>query len=81
MDTLAFRIYLRALGPEDYKNTHLWRPDEDIWASVVGSKYFVSMDLQILKQLRSLPNLNMLWLTLKNRRPLCLLDQIENEFK
>ena len=46
MDTSEFRVYLRALEPDDYKTTHPWRLDEEIWASVVGPKYFVSMEYE-----------------------------------
>lgn len=46
MKVSKFRVYLRALEPEDYKTTHPWRLDEDIWASVVGPKYFVSIDYE-----------------------------------
>lgn len=37
-----FRVYLRALEPDDYKKSIKWRNDEEIWSTVVGSKYFVS---------------------------------------
>ena len=37
-----FRIYLRALELDDYKKSIKWRNDDDIWSTVVGSKYFVS---------------------------------------
>ena len=36
MDTSAFRVYLRALEPDDYETTYPWRLDEEIWANVVG---------------------------------------------
>lgn len=37
-----FRVYLRALEPEDYKTSIKWRNDDEIWSMVVGPKYFVS---------------------------------------
>lgn len=37
-----FRVYLRALEPDDYKTSIKWRNDDEIWAMVVGPKYFVS---------------------------------------
>lgn len=37
-----FRIYLRALEPDDYKVSIKWRKDDEIWTTVVGPKYFVS---------------------------------------
>lgn len=46
MDTSEFRVYLRALEPDDYKTTHTWRLDEKIWTNVVGPKYFVSMEYE-----------------------------------
>jgi [ribosomal protein S5]-alanine N-acetyltransferase len=46
MDASEFRVYLRALEPDDYKATHSWRLDEEIWTSVVGPKYFVSMEYE-----------------------------------
>ncbi len=46
MDTSAFRVYLRALEPDDYETTYPWRLDEEIWANVVGPKYFVSMEYE-----------------------------------
>ena len=37
-----FRVYLRALEPEDYKTSIKWRKNDQIWDTVVGPKYFVS---------------------------------------
>lgn len=37
-----FRVYLRALEPEDYKISVRWRKDDEIWRTVVGPKHFVS---------------------------------------
>lgn len=37
-----FRVYLRALEPDDYKKSINWRKDDEIWSMVVGPKYFVS---------------------------------------
>ena len=38
----SFRVYLRALEPDDYKTSINWRNDDEIWAMVVGPKYYVS---------------------------------------
>jgi [ribosomal protein S5]-alanine N-acetyltransferase len=46
MDISKFRVYLRALEPEDYKTTHSWRSDEEIQKRVVGRKYFVSQEFE-----------------------------------
>lgn len=37
-----FRVYLRALEPDDYKVSVNWRKDDEIWKQLVGPKYFVS---------------------------------------
>lgn len=37
-----FRVYLRALEPDDYKTSIRWRQDDELWASLLGRKYFVS---------------------------------------
>ena len=37
-----FRVYLRALEPNDYKTSINWRNDDEIWEMVVGPKYYVS---------------------------------------
>lgn len=37
-----FRVYLRALEPDDYKTSIEWRKDDEIWSMLVGPKYFVS---------------------------------------
>lgn len=37
-----FRVYLRALEPDDYKTSIKWRNDDEIWNMVVGPKYYVS---------------------------------------
>lgn len=37
-----FRVYLRALEPDDYKNSIKWRKDDEIWDMLVGPKHFVS---------------------------------------
>lgn len=39
-----FRVYLRALEPEDYLVTSEWRKDEEIQNMVGGTKYFVSKE-------------------------------------
>lgn len=41
---MEFRIYLRALEPEDYLITTEWRNDEEIQNMVGGPKYFVSKE-------------------------------------
>jgi len=40
----GFRVYLRALEPEDWKVSVAWRKDDAIWSSLVGRKYFVSSE-------------------------------------
>jgi len=37
-----FKVYLRALEPDDYKVSIKWRLDDEIWDMIVGPKYFVS---------------------------------------
>lgn len=41
---MDFRVYLRALEPEDYLITSQWRKDEEIQNLVGGPKYFVSKE-------------------------------------
>lgn len=41
-----FRVYLRALEPEDYKVSIKWRKDDDIWSTVVGTKHFASSEYE-----------------------------------
>ena len=41
-----FRVYLRALEPDDYKTTIKWRNDDEIWSMVGGPKYFVSTEFE-----------------------------------
>jgi len=41
-----FRVYLRALEPEDYKKSIKWRNDNEIWSMLAGPKYFVSEELE-----------------------------------
>lgn len=36
------RVFLRALEPEDYKVSVIWRNDDEIWSMLGGRKYFVS---------------------------------------
>lgn len=36
------RVYLRALEPEDYKVSVMWRQDPEIWNMLAGTRYFVS---------------------------------------
>lgn len=38
------RLYLRALEPEDYQVSYMWRNDPDISEMVGGHKYFVSKE-------------------------------------
>lgn len=37
-----FRVYLRALEPDDYKTSIKWRNNDEIWNMLGGPKYFVS---------------------------------------
>ena len=37
-----FRVYLRALEPDDYKISIKWRNDEEIWDMIVGPRHYVS---------------------------------------
>jgi RimJ/RimL family protein N-acetyltransferase len=46
MENGSFRVYLRALEPDDYKVSIAWRQDEQIWQMVVGRRYFVSEDYE-----------------------------------
>lgn len=39
---MEFRVYLRALEPDDYKTSIEWRRDNEIWGMVGSTKYFVS---------------------------------------
>lgn len=39
---MEFRVYLRALEPDDYKTSIDWRRDNEIWGMVGSTKYFVS---------------------------------------
>jgi RimJ/RimL family protein N-acetyltransferase len=41
---MEFRVYLRALEPEDYLITSEWRKDPEIQNMVGGPKYFVSKE-------------------------------------
>lgn len=41
-----FRVYLRALEPEDYRITIKWRNDNEIWSLVGGPKYYVSSEFE-----------------------------------
>lgn len=40
------KVWLRALEPDDYKYTHLWRTDEPTWSAVAGTKIYVSLDTE-----------------------------------
>lgn len=41
---MNFRVYLRALEPEDYLTTYEWRKDKEIQKMVGGPKFFVSKE-------------------------------------
>jgi [ribosomal protein S5]-alanine N-acetyltransferase len=41
-----FRVYLRALEPEDYKITINWRNNDEIWAMIGSPKHFVSSEYE-----------------------------------
>lgn len=41
-----YRIYLRALELEDYKETIKWHTDDEIWNMVVSNKRYVSKDYE-----------------------------------
>ncbi len=41
---MKYRVYLRALEPEDYKKSYKWRNDPEIQDLVGGHKYFVSSE-------------------------------------
>lgn len=38
----TYKVYLRALEPEDYRTSIKWRRDNEIWSGLSGTKYFVS---------------------------------------
>ncbi len=38
----GFKVYLRALEPDDFKISVNWRRDDEIWDMVIGPKYYVS---------------------------------------
>lgn len=46
MDTTKFRVYLRALEPEDYLKTHKWRNDPVYQDGVVSVKRYVSLETE-----------------------------------
>jgi len=46
MNTDKFRVYLRALEPEDYNTTIIWRKDDEILQKLTGRKYFVSKETE-----------------------------------
>ena len=46
MSSDAFRVYLRALEPDDYKTSYQWRQDEEIWDMVIGRRYYVSKEYE-----------------------------------
>jgi [ribosomal protein S5]-alanine N-acetyltransferase len=45
-DMKPLRVYLRALEPDDYRTSYEWRQDPEIWAMVVGRRYFVSSEYE-----------------------------------
>lgn len=40
------KIWVRAIEPEDYRETHQWRTSDQTWAAVVGTKRFVSLETE-----------------------------------
>ena len=53
-----FRVYLRALEPDDYKVTIKWRNDDETWSMVGGPKYFVSSEYEKQWILNAINNKN-----------------------
>jgi len=43
---MAFRVYLRALEPEDAETSIRWRNDEDTWELLGGRRYYVSLQAE-----------------------------------
>lgn len=43
---MQYRVYLRALEPEDYKTSVKWRNDDDVTSRLGGGKYFVSSEVE-----------------------------------
>lgn len=41
-----YSVYLRAFNQEDANTTHKWRTDEEVISTLVGRKYFVSLDYE-----------------------------------
>ena len=41
-----FRVYLRALEPEDYKTTYNWRQDEEYQNGIVSQKRYISLNTE-----------------------------------
>lgn len=66
-----FRVYLRALEPDDYKTTIKWRKDDEIWSMVGGPKYFVSEEFEKQWMIKSINNTNEI------RVGICLKDNDE----
>lgn len=46
MNKRSHLVYLRALEPDDYKTSIIWRKDDEIWSLLGGTKYFVSEDYE-----------------------------------
>lgn len=43
---MKYKVYLRALEPEDYLVSIKWRNDNEIWSMLGGPKYFVSQEYE-----------------------------------
>ena len=41
-----YRIYMRALEPDDYKKTVQWHNDPEIWSMVMGNRFYVSSEYE-----------------------------------
>mgnify|MGYP001051366398 CR=1 FL=1 len=77
-----FRVYLRALEPDDYKVTVKWRNDDEMWSMVGGPKYFVSSEYEKQWILNAINNTNeiRLGICLKEKEELiglCSLTEID----
>ena len=43
---MEFRVYLRALEPDDYKTTIEWRKEDEVWNNLIGPRRYVSSDTE-----------------------------------
>jgi len=43
---MEFRVYIRALEPNDYRTTIEWRQEDGLWDNFIGPKRFVSSDTE-----------------------------------